>query len=323
MASIINTYNLFINSDKRTSGTSSDFRLSLFKPIVLTNPNNFFTVRVGSAEIPYTFPLITTSNNSINFESTYNSTYFSTSFQITTGNYNILALLDEIANKLQARLYQLYTQLFKFNFTYDRSSGKCTFGIEGAGATFSLSVRIFENSPVFMRCIGMTNSFLFSYESPAVFTNAISVQNVNVSQNTALYMRSESFTQTTNSENIVEKSGVSDILAKIQITTQPQSYIMWTNPSDLEVTVSNRVIDIVNLYLGTSTSYTLDLGNLDWSCRLTIHEKSYQPLSEQHNDLAKNMEGQLANPLLEKRTALLEQLKGLKDELLKSSPKVV
>ena len=103
MAQIINTYNLFINSDKRTTGTSSDFRISLFKPIVLTNPNNFFTVRVGSAEVPYTFPLITNANNSINFESTYNSSYFSTSFQITNGNYNILALLDEVANKLQAR----------------------------------------------------------------------------------------------------------------------------------------------------------------------------------------------------------------------------
>jgi hypothetical protein len=315
MAEIINTYNLFINSDKRTSGTSSDFRVSLFKPIVLTNPNNFFTVRVGSAEVPYTFPLITNSNNSINFESTYGVSYFSTSFQITNGNYNILTLLDEVANKLQARLYQLYTILFKFNFTYDRNAGKCTFAIDGAPVSF-LSVRIFENSAVFMRCIGMVNSFIFSYTSPAVFTNATSIQNVNVSQNTALYVRSESFTQTTNSENIVENSNVSDILAKIQITTQPQSYIMWKNDIDLEINVSNRVIDIINLYLGTSTSYTLDLGNLDWSCRLTIHEKSYEPLKEQHNGLAKNMEGQLANPLLEKRTALLEQLKGLKDKLL-------
>jgi len=320
MAEIINTYNLFINSNKRTSGTSSDFNLSLFKPIVLTNPNNFFTVRVGSAEIPYTFPLITNSNNSINFESTYGVSYFSTSFQITNGNYNILSLLDEVANKLQARLYQLYTVLFTFNFTYDRNAGKCTFSIAGAPTSF-LSVRIFENSPVFMTCIGMTNNFIFSYTSPAVFTNATSVKNVNVSQNTALYVRSESFTQTTNSENIVEKSNVSDILAKIQITSQPQSYIMWKNDIDLEINVSNRVIDIVNLYLGTSTSYTLDLGDLDWSCRLTIHEKSYEPLSEQHNGLAKNMEGQLANPLIEKRTAILEQLSSLKDELLKSSDK--
>ena len=321
MAEIINTYNLFINSDKRTSGTSSDFRISLFKPIVLTNPNNFFTVRVGSAEIPYTFPLITNANNSINFESTYEASYFSTSFQITSGNYNILTLLDEVANKLQARLYQLYTVLFKFDFTYDRNAGKCTFAIAGAPASFSLSIRIFENSPVFMTCIGMRNSFVFSYQTPSVFTNATSIKNVNVSQNTALYVRSESFTQTTNSENIVEKSNVSDILAKIQITTQPQSYIMWKNDIDLEINVSNRVIDIINLYLGSSTAYTLDLGDLDWSCRLTIHEKSYEPISEQHNDLAKNMAGQLANPLIEKRTALIEQLKGLKDELLKSSDK--
>jgi hypothetical protein len=232
-----------------------------------------------------------------------------------------LTLLDEVANKLQARLYQLYTVLFKFDFTYDRNAGKCTFAIAGAPASFSLSVRIFENSPVFMTCIGMRNSFIFSYQTPSVFTNATSVKNVNVSQNTALYVRSESFTQTTNSENIVEKSNVSDILAKIQITTQPQSYIMWKNDIDLEINISNRVIDIINLYLGTSTSYTLDLGDLDWSCRLTIHEKSYEPLAEQHNGLAKNMAGDLANPLIEKRTALLEQLKGLKDELLKSSDK--
>ena len=321
MAQIIKTYNIFINSEKRTSGTSSEFSLSLFRPLVLTNPNNFFSVRVGSAEIPYTFQLITNANNSINFESTYESTYFSTSFQITSGNYNILALLDEVANKLQARLYQLYTVLFKFNFTYDRSSGRCTFGINGGTASFSLSIRIFENSPVFMTCIGMKNSFLFSYLTPTIFTNATSIKNVNVSQNTSLYIRSESFNQTTNSENIVEKSNVSDILAKIQITTQPQSYLMWKNDIDLEINITNRVIDVISLYLGSSTSYTLDLGDLDWSCRLTIHEKSFEPLSEQHNDLAKNMSGDLANPLLEKRTALLEQLKGLKEELLKSQDK--
>jgi hypothetical protein len=321
MAQIIKTYNIFINSEKRTSGTSSEFSLSLFRPLVLTNPNNFFSVRVGSAEIPYTFQLITNANNSINFESTYEASYFSTSFQITNGNYNILTLLDEVANKLQARLYQLYTVLFKFDFTYDRNAGKCTFAIAGAPASFSLSIRIFENSPVFMTCIGMRNSFVFSYQTPSVFTNATSIKNVNVSQNTSLYIRSESFNQTTNSENIVEKSNVSDILAKIQITTQPQSYIMWKNDIDLEINITNRVIDVISLYLGSSTSYNLDLGDLDWSCRLTIHEKSFEALSEQHNDLAKNMIGELPNPLLEKRTALLEQLKGLKEELLKSQDK--
>jgi len=322
MAQIINTYNLFINSDKRTTGTSSDFRISLFKPIVLTNPNNFFTVRVGSAEVPYTFPLITSSNNTITFSATYNTVSYSSQITITTGNYNILTLLDEISTKLIAQLYSLYGVNFTFNFTYDRTNGKCTFAISGT-TSFNLSITINNNSPVFMTCIGFSSAFTITYTSPSVYTTATSTQNVNVSQNTAIYVRSESFTQTTNSENIVEKSNVSDILAKIQITTQPQSYIMWTNPSDLEVNVSNRVIDIVNLYLGTSTAYTLDLGNLDWSCRLTIHEKSYEALADQHNDLAKNMEGQLANPLLEKRTALVEQLKTLKDELLKSSDKTV
>lgn len=315
MAQIINTYNLFINSDKRTTGTSSDFKISLFKNIVLTNPNNFFTVRVGSCEIPYTFSLITSSNNTITFSATYNTVSYSSQITITTGNYNILTLLEEISTKLKAQLYSLYGVNFTFSFTYDRTNGKCTFTITGT-TSFDLSITINNNSPVFMTCIGFSSAFTITYTTPLIFTSATSTQNVNVSQNTAIYVRSETFTQTTNSENIVETSNVSDILAKVQIATQPQSYILWTNPSDLEVNVSNRVIDIIGLYLGTSTAYTLDLGNLNWSCRLTIHEKSYEPLSEQHNGLAKNMVGELPNPLLEKRTALVEQLKGLKDKLM-------
>lgn len=308
--SIINTYNLFVSSRNRTSGTSSDFNLTLLRPLVLTSPNNYFTVRVGSCEIPYSFPLLTSSNSTIAFTSNYNGTIRNSSIAIPSGNYNILNLLDAVANELQAALLSLYAATFKFGFTYDRSTGKATLGISGLGATFSLSITL-TPSTVVGTCLGFTAPIAFSYTSPLVFSNATSTQNVNCTQNTAVYVRSESFTQTSNFENLVGPSGVSDILAKIQLTSQPQSYILWTNPTDLEVEVSNRLIDVVNLYLGSSTSYTLDLGNLDWTVRLTIHERSYNGrASDSLMALPTN------NPLLNQRQEIVDRLKELQKKIL-------
>lgn len=308
----VNTYNLFLNSQNRSSGSSSNYLLSLFKPIVLTSPNNYFTVRVGSVEIPYAFPLITNQNNTINFSITRSGTTTNSSFTIDNGNYNILNLLDMIANSLQNKIYTLLTILLKFNFTYERVTGKATFGIVGADS-IPTSITISNNSSVFMTCIGFSAPFTFSYSSPTIAVNATSTQNVNVTQNTAVYIRSDGLSQTSNYENIVDTSNISNILAKVQLNTTPQSYILWTNPTDLEIEINNRVIDTIDLYLGTSTSYNLDLGNLNWSIRMTIHEKSRNGKEEQHIDRASNMSSQ--HPILTERATVLDNLNKLKEKL--------
>lgn len=309
------TYNLFLNSQNRTSGTSSDYTLSLFKPIVLTSPNNFFTVRIGSVELPYAFPLITNENNSVNFTFVKAGVTYNSSFVIDNGNYNILNLLDMIANKLQAQIYTLTSSLYKFNFTYERVTGKATFGFGITdGSVIALSVTIQNNSPVFMTCIGFVNPFTFTYNSPSVQTNATSTQNVNVTQNTAVYIRSDSLAQSCNYENIVTQSNISNILGKVQLSSTPQSYILWTNPTDLEIEINNRVIDTIDIYLGTSTSFTLDLGNLNWSMRMTIHEKSRNGHDEQHLDRASSMASTL--PILEERKKILDELKNLKSKII-------
>lgn len=306
------TYNLFLNSQNRTTGTSSDYTLSLFKPITLMSPNNYFTIRIGSVELPYAFQLITNENNTINFQFIKAGVTYNSSVIIDNGNYNILNLLDLFANKLQAQIYTLTSTLIKFNFTYDRVTGRATFGF-GETGTIALSLTVQNNSPVFMTCIGFVNAFTFTYNSPSVYTTATSSQNVNVTQNTAVYIRSDSLAQTCNFENIVGQSNISNILGKVQLSSTPQSYILWTNPTDLEIEINNRIIDIIDIYLGTSTSYTLDLGNLNWSMRLTIHEKSRNAKDEQHFDRASNMTSTF--PILEERQKIVDQLKNLKEKI--------
>jgi hypothetical protein len=313
---IINTYNLFISSANRTSGTSDAFRLQLFRPITLKSPNNWFVVRVGSAEIPYVFKLINSNNNVINFIFSRNSISYPSSITLTPGNYTILSLLDEFKSKLIAQIFSLAGYTVPFQFTYDRNAGKARFSILGTDS-ITTNIIIEYNSPIFMKCIGMTNYFTFGYTTPASRDDAISTQNVNVFQNPAIYIRSDSLIQTQNVEAIVNStSEPSDILAKVQVNVIPQTMIQWTNPTDLKLEINNKIVDEISLYLGSSTSYSLDLGNLDWTIRLTLEEYTD---NEMDKDIAVNM-GRGSDPYLEelmtKRENIVSNLQKLKDTLL-------
>jgi hypothetical protein len=288
--------------------------MQLFRPIALKSPNNWFECRVGSVEIPYTFKLINSSNNVIDFQFTRGSTTTST-ITIAPGNYNIIQLLDEIKLELVAKIQALRSYTAPLEFTYDRSTGHATFSIVGTDST-ATSITIINNSPVFMKCIGMINTFTFSYATPSVRTNAESVQNVNVFQNPAIYVRSESLIQTQNIEALVgTTSELSDILAKIQVNVIPQTMIQWTNPTDLKLEITNKIIDEISLYLGSSTSYSLDLGNLDWAIRLTFEEHTDKALDE---DIAINMSRSIdpyVQDLMTQREKVVNNLSQLKEKL--------
>lgn len=316
---IIRTYNLFLSSANRSSGTSSDYRITLYKPISLLSPNNYFTVRVGSVEIPYVFKLITTSNNSINYTITRGGTPHTGSFTIEPGNYNILTLLAEIQTKLTTSIQTLIAYTAPLNFTYDRTSGHATFSIVGTDSTVT-TITIANNSQVFMRCIGFSNAFTFGYTTPSLRSDATSTQNVNVVQNPAVYVRSESLAQTQNVEAVIGMSEPSDILAKIQVSTLPQTMIQWTNPTDLTLDITNKSIDDINLYVGSSTGYTLDLGGLDWTCRLTIDEHS--DLGDSNADIAINMsrDDNKLQELMTQREEIIGKLKTLKSKITVDEP---
>jgi hypothetical protein len=313
---VVNQYNLFLSSANRTSGTSSDYHIVLRKPLSLQSPNNWFTVRVGSCEIPYIFKLIDSTNNVIQYSITRSSVTTNGTFTIEAGNYNILNLLTEVTTKLQASILSLIGYTAPLNLTYDRNAGHCTFSIVGIDAT-ATSILIKNNSPVFLKCVGFSNQFTFSYTNSTTRTDIDSTQNVNVYQNPAIYVRSETLIQSQNVESLITaQSEPSDILAKIQVNVQPQTMIQWTNPTDLVLEINNKIIDDISLYLGSSTSYSLDLGGLDWTIRLTITE--YADNLNENRDYAVNM-GRGVDPYLEelmkKRESMVSNLDTLKGQL--------
>lgn len=311
---VIATYHLYLSSQYRTSGTTSNFNINLQKAITLQNPNNRFSVRVGSAEIPYVFKLINPSNSTISYSIIRGATYNGT-FTLATGNYTILSLLTEFKTKLFSSIQTLtgWNASSLASFTYDRTTGKVSLTVLGTDTTDTV-ITIGSNSPIFLRCIGFTNGFSFGYSTPTVRTTAISTQNVNVSQNTAVYIRSDSLPQNHSYEAIVGQNGLTDIIAKVPINCQPQTYIHWTNMVDLENEINNRLIDSINLYLGDAQNQELDLGGLDWTCRLTVKEWAIS--GKEADDLAKNMGGDMMLPeLFNKRQKALDKLKRLRDKI--------
>jgi hypothetical protein len=105
-------------------------------------------------------------------------------------------------------------------------------------------------------------------------------RNVNVNSVTSIYIRSEVFRQTESYECIVQKWDVSDILAKVQVMTPPNTILYYDGNLMLENKIANEVIDRISVYLSDNQSYALDLNGNDWSFRITFRE--VRPLDIEH-----------------------------------------
>ena len=202
------------------------------------------------------------------------------------------------------------------DFTYNRNTGKVTLSFLPTDS-IATTITILNASIVVLRCLGYTTYPTFSYTSPSTQTPSTSTQNVNVSQNTAIYVRSENLTQTSNIESVVSAPEYSDILAKVQVGVLPGSIIQWTNSTDLQIDLSNQTIDRLNLYLGDAQNYELDMGNLDWTCRLTIQEQSYNINSESADRVPiDSIDPTVYDNLLKTREKAMRRLEKLKSKAL-------
>ena len=269
MANVVNTYNVFISSSQRVSGTSDNFTINMRKPILLTRPNTYFTCKVGSAEIPFNFKQLNTTNNRNILSVTYVKASVNNTFNVAfpAGNYIITDLLV----MLETLILAVYPSL-NLTFTYNKTTGFCNFLMTGSDS-IATTITLNFNSNIYLGSMfGYTASTSFNYNSSNVSTSSTSTQQALVNPNPCIYIRSDVLTQFGATENLVEKDVTSDIICKVQIHNLPGSWLMYDGATELKVVLTNKVIDTISLYLSDSLSYSLSLGNLDWSVRLTFEE---------------------------------------------------
>lgn len=258
-------HNVFIDSRQRSIGTPDEFVVWLKKPIIKTHPSHYFTARIVSAEIPYTWKQVNVNNNTLALTILYVGNTYETTMTISPGNYNITQLQTEFKSRLIATVQLATGQIVSVTTAYNSSNNRVTIGL-GSSPTISITVR-FSLNPFLGSMFGclvdkvMTNVIGFSGD-----------RNVNVNPVTSIYIRSELFRQQDSYESIVDRWDISDILAKIQVMTPPNTILYYDGNLMLENRIANEVIDRVSVYLSDNQSYALDLNGNDWSFRISFRE---------------------------------------------------
>jgi hypothetical protein len=318
---IINTYNIFIDSSQRVSGSTENFTIEMRKPLILTKPSNFFTCTIKDAEIPLVIQQINSKNNKLNFFITRGSAIIPSFITLQAGNYNIVNLLDTLSSSLISKIFSLTSFTPKLAFTYNQSYLNATFSIKGLDTTPTSITLKFSQNLNLGYMLGFTSDATFFYDASKVSTNISSTQNVNVNPMSSLLIRSSFLNQSQNWESLVEKSVVSDILAKVAIVSLPNTWLFLKN-GDLRITLTNKIIDVIDLYLSSNLDYQISLNGLNWSCCVVFDEIDVDtPDYSIHKSISHNPDDEKQiQELLQQKQDIINSLNKYKKKLTSSSP---
>jgi hypothetical protein len=230
---------LYIDSKHRTSGTSENFTLQLS-----TNIAKIQQVEVISAEVPYTFYVINSTNCAISWSS--GATVYTAN--VPVGNYTITTFLPALQTAMNA-------VMAGFTVTYSTVTFKITF----ANAT---AFSILGTSTI-SDIIGLsgTTASAASVTLPRVF---------NIGGPKYLLIRSTKLTQPKITRPFLN-STQNNILYKIDINGSPGDILveknLYTNMLKYGVRQTIRTIDF---QLTDDNGNLIDLNGLDWSLTLNL-----------------------------------------------------
>lgn len=282
----INRYHVFCSTALRASGTSNDFSIQLNPPLTKKDPHSYFVAQIVSVEIPYTWVQLKAPNTTLSFRYQINGGAINTyTCQLLEGNYNINQLMIAYATAIDFTLNLAgLTKTWTHNLTYDNAGGKVVFNIANASAYTSIYITpLFWANTYLGKMFGVfqqgsTSNGSYGYTSGTYVSTTSNIQ-VNVNPISSIYIRSSNLRQIKNQENLVAgfKADPSDILCKLQIYTQPRSWIFYNGELGFSARLENNAIDKLDIYLSDNSTFALDLNTADWTFRITFIE--YMPFN--------------------------------------------
>jgi len=263
MSEIVKKYQVYLNSEFAEFRPYTDYvGWNLKNPILLSDPNNYFTCRVLQAAIPYSFKQF--SGATINGYYTHSGVNTNFTLTLSSGNYSIIELLAEFQQQLEA---VPHPHAWTFTFTYDPITSFVTLGFT-SNQTFVFNFTYEVN---FWKACGFLPTTTLTFSNTTTLT---SDRHVNVHPIYAIQIRSDTLFQITgNSESMVELNDYSDILVQFYVYGSPNTWILSeSGESNPECHVKNKLIDFVRVYLSSNINYRLNINNLDWSFVIEITE---------------------------------------------------
>jgi hypothetical protein len=244
-------YRLFINSKDRTLGTATDFTVS-FKEKILLNPNSKYHAYVESAEIPFTFYGVNSTNNqfrmSINGGSTF-STISLTTASYTTSSAFITSLQNSLGNGITV--------------TYSTTKGTLTFTHAG-GVNF-----VFDFAQLGGNCASV-----LGFEDNGVYAFTTTLQSTKVANfftpYEKLYIRSSLSTLSYDTATLSK----SDILEKVQIgNIVPFTQTIYHRATEpYKGLLTQQGFDTLYIKLTDIRNRPIDLNGQEWNLCIVIEQ---------------------------------------------------
>lgn len=244
-------YRLFINSKDRTIGTATDFTVS-FKEKILLNPSSKYHVYLESAEIPFTFYGVNSTNNqfrlSIDGGSTF-STITLTTASYTTSSAFITSLQNAIGNNITV--------------TYSSTKGTLSFTHAG-GVNF-----VFDFAQLGGNCASLLG---FADNGVHAFTTSLtSTKVVNFfTPYEKLYIRSSLSTLSYDTATLSK----SDILEKIQVgNIAPFTQTIYHRATEpYKALLTQQGFDTLYIKLTDIRNRSIDLNGQEWNLCIVIDQ---------------------------------------------------
>jgi len=286
MSREISRYTFHVSSDKRSAGTATDMTLSVANTLSLKSKTGRFQILVHAVNIPFSYYQLSSEINTIQCVFTNGANSKTSNITLSAGNYTTVSVLSELSSKLisEAQItsgaYVGMTPVL--SFTYSQTTSKSTFTMTGPANT-SIQMNFASNTNLGIFFGLVANSFISPIVS--VTSSKVAVANpVNY-----LLIRSGNLQQVYNREYIVESDVFADILYRVPVGTQQNTWIQHHSDGD-PVFISNNLITSINLYLTTNLTYSpIDLQGVGWAISFSIIEVEEPVYISRNESLVNNL----------------------------------
>jgi hypothetical protein len=251
-----------VDSYFRTSGTISQPSFDLVTPINLSPLGRQMSsrakvrMRVINAQIPYSFYTVQEGFNKIKLSVPALPNLPPFVLSIPAGNYNVFSLIRAVKDAFTIAFGSSDDFI---TLTYSRVTNKISIS-HGFGGGTNDYILIFDEETLYEQLGFNLNDTPLITTSPIVAPNCVNVQPAN-----AIYIRSLSLLQINTEEaSEANKSGFSDILAKVPISVDANSVISYEPLDPLEIVALVDRINRMTFRLTDEDNRILDLNGLDW-----------------------------------------------------------
>ena len=263
-------YTYHMSSSQRSSGTLTDCFFNVSQVVNLKATNSLFKIVVHNAVIPFSFYQLGSDINTLSCTFVNAGQSKTATITLTAGNYTTVSVLAELSTALTTAcqtsvgLYVGFTPTF--NFTYSTTTCKSTLSMTAGGTSASI-VLPFQNNLNLGGFFGFSTSQTISLLLTPVSTKIAVANPVSY-----LLLRCGNMRQFNNREYVVEKDAFSDIVYKIPVSTQSNTWLSTYYDSD-HVYIQNNLITSFNFYLTSNLTYTpIDLQGVDFSFSFSLIE---------------------------------------------------